>query len=74
MSDKQSDAESANSVTAPMMGEISRVLVSEGDEVKVGQLLIVIVMEPMKMQLQIEATNAGIVANILCKAGDKVDG
>jgi len=53
-----------------MMGEISRVLVSEGDEVEVGQLLIV--MESMKMQLQIEATNAGTVANILCEAGDNV--
>jgi len=55
-----------------MMGEISRVLVSKGDEVEVGQLLIV--MKLMEMQLQIEATNAGTVANILCKAGHKVDG
>jgi biotin carboxyl carrier protein len=26
----------------------------------------------MKMQLQIEAVNAGIVSSILCKAGDNV--
>jgi len=70
VSDKQGDAESANSVTAPMMGEIINVLVNEGDVVEGGQLLIV--MESMKMQLQIEATNAGTVANILCKAGDNV--
>ena len=45
-------------------------LVNEGDTVEAGQLLIV--MESMKMQLQIEAVNAGTVANILCKAGDNV--
>jgi len=53
-----------------MMGEISRVLVSKGDEVEVGQLLIV--MKLMEMQLQIEATNTGTIANILCEAGDNV--
>jgi len=70
VSDKQGDADSANSVTAPMMGEIIKVVVSEGDEVEEGQLLIV--MESMKMQLQIEAVNAGVVGSILCKAGDNV--
>ncbi|MBQ0725567.1 MAG: biotin/lipoyl-binding protein [Cycloclasticus sp.] len=70
VSDKQGDSESANSVTAPMMGEIISVLVNEGDTVEAGQLLIV--MESMKMQLQIEAVNAGTVASILCKAGDNV--
>lgn len=70
VSDKQGDADSANSVTAPMMGEIIKVVVNEGDEVEEGQLLIV--MESMKMQLQIEAVNAGVVGSILCKAGDNV--
>lgn len=70
VSDKQGGSESANSVTAPMMGEIISVKVKEGESVEAGQLLIV--MESMKMQLQIEAVNAGVVSSILCKAGDNV--
>jgi len=68
--DKQGEAAGANSVMAPMMGEIIKVIIKEGDSVEEGDLLIV--MESMKMQLQIEAVKAGTVTNVLCKAGDNV--
>ncbi len=68
--DKQGEAAGANSVMAPMMGEIIKVIVNEGDSVEEGDLLIV--MESMKMQLHIEAVKAGTVTNVLCKAGDNV--
>lgn len=70
VSDKLGESEGHNNIVAPMMGEIIRVLVKEGDEVEAGQLLIV--MESMKMQLQIEAIDAGVVTTVYCKAGDNV--
>jgi 3-methylcrotonyl-CoA carboxylase alpha subunit len=70
VSDKLGESEGHNNIVAPMMGEIIKVHVKEGDEVEAGQLLIV--MESMKMQLQIEAIDAGTVTNIYCKAGDNV--
>ncbi len=70
VSDKGGESEGHDSVMAPMMGEIIKVHVSEGDSVEAGQLLIV--MESMKMQLQIAAIHAGVVSGIHCKAGDNV--
>lgn len=70
VSDKQGESEAHDSVTAPMMGEIIKVHVEEGEAVEAGQLLIV--MESMKMQLQISAIHAGTVTKIHCKAGDNV--
>lgn len=69
-SDKQGESEAHDSITAPMMGEIIKVHVTEGDVVEAGQLLIV--MESMKMQLQISAIHAGTVSKIYFKAGDNV--
>lgn len=70
VSDKQGESEAHDSVIAPMMGEIIKVHVEEGEVVEAGQLLVV--MESMKMQLQISAIHAGTVTNIHCKAGDNV--
>ena len=70
VSDKQGESDAHDSVIAPMMGEIIKVHVEEGETVEAGQLLIV--MESMKMQLQISAIHAGTVTNIHCKAGDNV--
>ncbi len=68
--DKQGGTEGENSVKAPMMGEIIKVVVAEGEQVEEGDLLVV--MESMKMQLRIEAIRAGVVSHIHCKAGDNV--
>ena len=68
--DKQGESAGENSVMTPMMGEIIKVLINEGDTVNEGDLLIV--MESMKMQLHIEAVKAGTVTKILCREGDNV--
>ncbi|PCH83417.1 MAG: hypothetical protein COB89_06650, partial [Piscirickettsiaceae bacterium] len=68
--DKHGEIEGENSVNAPMMGEIINVVVKEGDQVEEGDLLIV--MESMKMQLQIEAVSSGVVSKIHCQVGDNV--
>ena len=58
-------------VKSPMPGKISRVLFSVGDEVKEGQ--VVVVMEAMKMEHSITAPCDGIVADMRFKAGDVVN-
>ncbi len=47
-------------IRAPMPGKVIRVLVREGDEVEVGQGLVVV--EAMKMQNEMKAARAGRVA------------
>ena len=58
-------------VSAPMPGKILRILVREGDQVKVGQGLLVL--EAMKMENEIPAPKDGVVKRILVKEGDTVD-
>ncbi|NJE26096.1 pyruvate carboxylase subunit B [Thermococcus sp. MV5] len=58
-------------ISAPMPGKILRVLVSEGDEVMVGQGLLVL--EAMKMENEIPSHKSGVVKRILVKEGDTVD-
>ncbi|WP_297466303.1 biotin/lipoyl-containing protein, partial [Thermococcus sp.] len=62
---------SPNTVTAPMPGKILKVLVSEGQEVKTGQGLVVL--EAMKMENEIPAPKDGIVKKIYVKEGDTVN-
>ena len=51
-------------LTAPMTGLVLRVLVSAGDQVKEGD--VIAVMESMKLELQITAQHAGVVAAVHC--------
>ncbi len=60
-----------DSLTAAMPGQITRVLVGEGDEVQRGQPLIVL--EAMKMEIKITAPQAGRVAKVLVRPGQVVD-
>jgi biotin carboxyl carrier protein len=57
-------------VTAPMQGLIVKVPVKVGDEVKLGD--VVAVLEAMKMQNDIVATQPGRVTEIYVKEGDVV--
>jgi len=57
-------------VVAPMQGTIVKVLVEVGQEVKVGDA--VVVLEAMKMENQLQAEKAGTVKSINVKPGDKV--
>ena len=53
---------------APMTGTVKEVKVAAGDTVSVGQL--VVVMEAMKMDIDVTATAAGTVAEVHVAAGD----
>lgn len=57
-------------VEAPMPGNIVSVEVAVGDEVAIGDP--VLVLESMKMQNEITAPVAGIVSAVNCDAGDQV--
>jgi len=58
-------------VSAPMSGKILSLSVSEGDQVKEGQLLLVF--EAMKMENELFAPNAGTIARIHVAVGAVVD-
>ena len=57
-------------VTAPLAGNIWKVEVSAGQQIDEGEVLIIL--EAMKMETQIVASKAGVVASISVKPGDAV--
>ncbi|MCH2546312.1 MAG: biotin/lipoyl-binding protein [Alphaproteobacteria bacterium] len=56
--------------TAPMPGTIQKILVTPGQVVEAGEPLVI--MEAMKLQLNIEAAYAGTVEEVLCETGGLV--
>ena len=60
----------AEPLKSPLAGSIIKVLVNIGDKVVADQPLIVI--EAMKMETEVSAVKAGVVATIAVAAGDKV--
>ena len=60
-----------DSLAASMPGQITKVLISEGDSVQRGQPLIVL--EAMKMEIKIAAPHDGRVAKVLVNLGQVVD-
>lgn len=65
-----SAASAMNSVKAPLPGNIFKILVKEGDEVKTGDKLMI--MEAMKMENDILAEKSGVVASVKVSEGDAV--
>lgn len=65
-------AVSSNAVVAPLAGSVARILVSEGDDIEAGQVLLVL--EAMKMETEITAPSAGTVATVLVQPGEAVQG
>jgi pyruvate carboxylase subunit B len=61
----------ASVVTAPMPGVVLRALVRQGDPVKAGQA--VMLMECMKMEMQVEAESDGTVSQIHVSDGQSVE-
>ncbi len=68
---KRQGADETGLVTAPMPGLVVDVLVEPGDVVEAGQSVLVI--ESMKMQMQIRTPIAGRVAEVGAKFGEQVD-
>ena len=58
-------------IKAPMPGLVVEIVVSEGDQVKAGDTLLVL--EAMKMQNEITAPASGIILSVLVKPNDKVN-
>ncbi len=65
-------AAASGDVSVPMQGTIVKVLVEVGQEVTVGQGIVVL--EAMKMENQINADKAGVVKEIKVGPGDTVGG
>jgi biotin carboxyl carrier protein len=59
-------------VKPPMPGKIVSIAIAEGDEVKAGQVLLIL--EAMKMQNEIVAPSAGLVKKLHVKPGQNVEG
>jgi oxaloacetate decarboxylase alpha subunit len=57
-------------VTAPLSGNIWKILVSAGQQVNEGDVLLIL--EAMKMETQIVASKSGTVASVSVKQGDAV--
>ncbi|MCB9649238.1 MAG: ATP-grasp domain-containing protein [Deltaproteobacteria bacterium] len=70
-SDKARVDEGADHVKAPMAGRVISVSAARGAAVRKGQLLVVL--EAMKMQLELCAARDGVVAAVHVQAGDQVD-
>lgn len=59
-------------IPAPLAGTVFKILVAEGDEVKAGQ--VVLVLEAMKMETEIQAPTDGTVEKILVEEREAVQG
>jgi acetyl/propionyl-CoA carboxylase alpha subunit len=64
-------ADQVDLATAPMPGMVVRVEVQTGDQVSVGQPLVVI--ESMKMQSEITASRDGLVERVFLEVGENFD-
>ena len=58
-------------IVAPMPGTVEQILVRPGDSVERGQTLII--MESMKMELEIAAPRSGVVKRVSVEPGTQVD-
>lgn len=57
-------------VTAPLAGNIIRMMVKEGDTVAAGQ--VVLILEAMKMETEVRSVDAGVVRSLHVRDGDAV--
>lgn len=66
----EDDEEDATAVHADMNGNVWKVLVTPGDSIKAGQPLVIV--EAMKMELEVTAPCTGLVKRIRCQPGHQV--
>ena len=67
----KADANNAKQIGAPLQGLLSNVLVKKGQEVKRNQPLFVI--EAMKMETTVTATDEGVVDSVQLQGGSLVN-
>lgn len=66
----ESDANSAHTIEAPLSGNVFKLMVSEGETIQDGD--VVMIMEAMKMETEVRSAFEGTVARIMIKEGDSV--
>lgn len=64
-------AAGAMGITAPLAGNVFKILVDPGDVVKSGD--VVLILEAMKMETEIRASGAGTIVAVLAKEGASVN-
>lgn len=69
--EKGTHTDEARIIVSPMPGKVVKLLVSEGEEVEVGQTLIII--SAMKMESEFKAKVNGVVKRIAVVEGETVD-
>ncbi|MDG4867974.1 urea carboxylase [Guyparkeria sp. 1SP6A2] len=62
--------EGQTAIAEHVHGVVWKLEVDEGDRVEAGQTLMVL--ESMKMEIQVDSETAGTVASVLCREGDQV--
>ncbi len=67
---EEASTSDAKSIKAQMPGSVIRIQVSVGDSVVAGDTLLV--MEAMKMEIEVKAPNAGTISSIAVNVGDQV--
>jgi len=67
----QAPAVAREAVGAPLAGNIFKILVTPGQQVKAGE--VVIILEAMKMETEVRSPRDGTVANVSVKEGDTVE-
>ncbi len=68
---KRSRNAGGGDLTAQMPGQVTRVLVSDGEAVHHGQTLVIL--EAMKMEIRVTAPDEGCVRRVLVQVGDVVE-
>ena len=69
--DRREQSAGGDDILAPMPGTVAEILVQVGDQVERGQT--VMIMESMKMELQITAHQDGVVLRLAVEPGSQVD-
>ncbi|EJR8790663.1 biotin attachment protein [Campylobacter coli] len=68
--DIMQDADSSEGIQAGISGNVFKIYINEGEEVKSGQ--VVMILEAMKMEIEVSAPKDGIIEKICVKTGDNV--
>ncbi|ECO3963531.1 biotin attachment protein [Campylobacter jejuni] len=70
-SNSKSSVDAENEVLAGISGNVFKIYVNEGEEVKSGQAIMVL--EAMKMEIEVNAPKDGIISELCIKIGDTVN-
>ncbi|RTJ03912.1 biotin attachment protein [Campylobacter jejuni] len=70
-SNSTSSVDTENEVLAGISGNVFKIYVNEGEEVKSGQAIMVL--EAMKMEIEVNAPKDGIISELCIKIGDTVN-